>query len=224
MANKRPRGENRVDSSSPIDVFSTLTQQETIQNWMTPNQTSWRIRRYLDVVDVFQRIAIEVKYMDDPDRHCFHAWHEIITSRDVPEGTTGVIEEAVDALLARSKGSFHGWADLTAAFCFLKATYENDNFKDVVKKAMEMHNEYSDSNHGSGRTISRLKKTIEMLEDDLQKRCVFSFFDFLHAGDFKKALAMKDALSYPPYAQTREEKQQAIALEILRDQRDDETF
>ena len=220
---KRQRGENRVDSSSPTDVFSTLAQQETIKKWMTPNETSWRIRRYLDVVDVFQRVAVEIKYMDDPDKHCFHAWHKSIT-QDVSEGTAGPIEEAVEKLLARSKGSFYGWADLTAAFCFLKATYENDNFKDVVKNAIEMHREYSDSSRGSGRTISRLEKTIELLEDDLQKRCVFSFFDFIHAGDFKKALAMKDALAYPPYAQTREQKQQAAALEILRDQRDDETF
>ena len=194
---------------------------------MTPDDNLWCGHRYSRIVRKYQWTLIALKHMDAPSVSTFKDWKKsnfanTASDKSLDKSLETSIHLTMKNIQNGDADNLAGWSDMFAAFCFVRAMYVNDQFKIVLDAAIEQE-------HGE-KNVSRdkLMETKAFLDNendvDLQIRCVNEFFDAVKSGDAQMALRMKDALVYPPRAQTKEQKLHEQALEIIRDKKFDDEF
>lgn len=221
-----------ADASVPLQVpqqqiddyrFSDIPNRDC----MTPDEKLWRGHRYSRIIRRYQWVLIALKHMDAPSVSTFQDWKNTnfantASNKSSDKSLETSIRLSMTTIQNGDAGDFAGWSDMFAAFCFVRAMYVNDQFKTVLDAAIEQ--EFGEKNVSRDKLMETKAFLNNENDVDLQIRCVNEFFDAVKSGDAQMALRMKDALVYPPRAQTKEQKAHEKALEIIRDKKFDDEF
>ena len=181
--------------------------------------------KYSDIVYKFQRVQIMILHMDEPTISNFDAWFSKLIDMGEEEAVAHM-EKSINSVADGTKTELKGWDDLYAAYCVMHGAFLISNYRDVVEEALKVEKNFN-PNENRGVVIG-FKNTLEQIEDKYQVRAVQKFFDAIKDKDPKLAIRMKRCLEYPrrvsPKVQTKEEKQQLEALELVREEVEDEDF
>lgn len=201
------------------DMLAEFKCIDLIESQLMTLKGGWVRDRHWNVFCTFKRIVIAIKHMDEPEPSTFHSWYETAFGgkTDVQSCCTAKL---VNAVVGGNKAKYHGWNDLFGGFCLVNSMFEGGEFKKVVASAIAA--EASDTQNNT--RIAQLDEIEKILTDDLQIRCMQTFFKAILDKDPKLSLQMKHALLYPLGAQTKEEKIHQEAISMLRSQKEEDDF
>ena len=224
MSRKRNVSELKVSGELYDEICVALRCTDYVSLLLQPDGSKWRMAKYADIVHTFQHVQERILWMDEPSVQNFESWFEKLVDLGKEKAVNHVVESIKS--LERGNSEFKGWDDLYAAYCMMNVAFSVPQYKSVVDDALKVERDFHD-NEGRA-VIIGLKNTLKQVGDKYQQRAVKKFFDAIKARDPKLAIRMKRCLEYPPRVEpkilTKEEKQHLEALEIVRDEIDDEEF
>jgi hypothetical protein len=201
---------------------------DKIRLLLVPDEDKWRLERYSSIVSLVQSVQKLIKHADAPSNETFNSFmNKLFSSSKREVDATDYISKCIDAITSGRCEKLHGWADLFAAFSIIRVMFDSDSgFEKVVDLGIKVERANSDVMI-FGSALMRLEATKTMCNDDIQKRCVATFFDSIYARNPAIAKKMKDALDYPPLTangQTKEGREHEAGLDILRAQKSEDEF
>jgi len=224
MSRKRNVSELKVSGELYDEICVALRCTDYVSSLLQPDGSKWRMAKYADIVHSFQRVQTIILWMDEPSVQNFESWFENLVDLGKEKAVNHVVESIKS--LDQGKPELKGWDDLYAAYCMMNVVFKTPHYKNVVEDALKVEREFND-NEGRA-VIIGLKNTLKQVGDKYQQRAAEKFFGAIKARDPKLAIRMKRCLEYPPRVEpkilTKEEKEHLEALEIVRDEIDDEEF
>lgn len=198
-----------------------------VHSLVQPDHSKWRLAKYSEIVYTFQRVQTMILHMDEPSISNFDAWFsKLIDGEGEEEATAESMGKNINSIANGTKTELKGWNDLFAAYCMMEGAFGMSDYRDAIKNALEVELDFNPD--ASRPVIVGLRRTMKQIEDKYQIRAIQKFFDAIKSKDPKLAIRMKRCLEYPPRVepkiQTKEEKQHMEALELVREEVDDEEF
>jgi hypothetical protein len=227
MSRKRNISEVQVSATDEVldEKLCLLRCTLLVHSLVQPDHSKWRLAKYSDIVYTFQRVQTMILHMDEPSVSNFDAWFAKLFDGE-EETIAEDMGKNIKTIANGTKIELKGWNDLFAAYCMMDGAFGMSDYKNAIRNALKVE---LDFHHDSSRAICiNFNNTMKQIEDKYQIRAVNKFFDAIKAKDPKLAIRMKRSLEYPPRVQpkvqTKEERQHLEALELVREEIDDEEF